>query len=354
MNQNKRNYDRLSLFVIALLFGTDKLHSQDTTITYKLDSNWYEGFTINQSTSFWRYDQSSNYLHHSPESSDKDNVKKFGHLVKQSPNSQNYHKYYLLACSLWELNRTSEAENMFLNILQSINEHYSSIYFHSSDIPGDTNTNVYGYGSYTSSYKNAAALYLVKIYIEKKRYGLALAYLEDADKKYKVSYNCGTGNRMQKSMYNELYSICYEGLDRCDKVIKNLLPDFNESNNGILVQALKKQYTVNEVKEQLLQATANSLYQIDTFYCSQSDKDSVRKENNKELILCLHPKLILNLFGETLAFSPFKNDDEEIADREELIKEYKTCYLYTELAKYAGLASEEVNTFIFSTFEFRR
>lgn len=340
MNQNKASRVRLIIIAFVLLTSSNKLYSQDSTaFTLKLDTSLFAS-VFSQTFSVWMFDQSYQFTH-SPEKSDKEKVKRFGYLLRKLPDSKNYHEYYQLACSLWELNRLNEAEHMFLSILQSTNEKYTGTYYHSSDIPGDTTTNIYGYGSYSSNYKNEAALYLTKIYIELKRYDWALAYLDDATQKYIVQYGCGTGALFQKREYDGLYSLCYEGSDRCDKLIDLLLPDFEASNSDLLVNALKKQYSANLIREQLVSAMESAQYQVDSFTCWTTSYDSVQKQNRDDSRICLQPKLTLYMFGKSLIFSPHSNPDEALKTCEDLVKEYKTSYLYKELAVYAGLPIEE-------------
>src|SRR5215216_2160517 len=58
------------------------------------------------------------------------------YLIDSEPTGQNHKTYYLLACSLWELNKIDDAQKMFLKIIGSTQPWYESTYYHSSDIPG--------------------------------------------------------------------------------------------------------------------------------------------------------------------------------------------------------------------------
>ena len=97
-------------------------------------------------------------------------IKKYAKLIASEPSKTNYHNYYLLACSLWDLNKLEEAKKMFLKIINSKASFYVNSINYSSDIPGDTTSNNYGYGSFTTNYQNYAARYLAKIYIEQKQF----------------------------------------------------------------------------------------------------------------------------------------------------------------------------------------
>jgi tetratricopeptide (TPR) repeat protein len=207
---------------------------------------------------------SFDFLDHFPDEEDESNVKSYGYLTRQLPDSNNYDKYYSLACSLWELNSLTKAEKMFLNIINSNEKYYSTTYDHSSDIPGDFSSALYGYGHFSSNYKNSAAIHLAKIYIEKKEFDKALSFLEDAIKKYEVSYSCGTGYRNQQDEYNFLYGCIYEGQKDYDKVMDLLLPECLTRNDEIIVRVIKKKYSREEIKEKLQLAENSIQCEFDT------------------------------------------------------------------------------------------
>lgn len=152
-------------------------------------------------------------LEHSPNKTDYQRYNEHKNLITEQPTKSNHELYFLLAHSLWHLNKLEEAEKMFLTIIASQEDFYTKTYHLSSDLPGDTTSNIYGYGSYTSNYKNKAATYLAKIYIEQKDFKKALSYLDDAVHKYEVSYSCGTAHMWQQAEYDFLYVKCNEGLN---------------------------------------------------------------------------------------------------------------------------------------------
>jgi len=168
--------------------------------------------------------------------------KSYSRLVNQQPTAENYGKYYALACSLWELNRLPEAEAMFLRIINSRRAYYCATYYHQSDIPGDKSSPVYGYGSYTSSYKNSAAIYLAKINIEKKEFSIALYCLDAAVNKYKAAYSCGTGYLWQQNEYDALYAACYRGIR--NKIVRLLVPGTLIEDTEIIVNTIKDYFEI--------------------------------------------------------------------------------------------------------------
>lgn len=194
-------------FLTALLFLTiNNAVSQDNG-KYSMDS-----LVTLKSISFGDSSMTGYLLLHWPTKSDSLVYHKHRTLITSDPSENNYKDYYSLACSLWELGKLSESKKMFLKILNSEKPFYTDTYHRSSDIPGDTTINRYGYGSYTFNYKNRACLYLTKINLERKQYKVALEFLEQADKKYIVEQNCGTGHNWYRGQIEGLYSLCYSGL----------------------------------------------------------------------------------------------------------------------------------------------
>ena len=183
----------------------------------------------------------------------------------KQPTKKNHETYYALACSLWALGKIRDAEKMFLAIVQSNGKFYDSTYYYSSDIPGDTTTYTYGYGSFTSNYKNYAAIYLTKISLEQKQYWKALQFLEDAVKRYKVTYTCGTGFYRQQDEYDFLYASCYNGLKRYTETIDRLLPSCLERNDQLIITALKNTYSAADIQEALQKAESSIVCTVDTF-----------------------------------------------------------------------------------------
>lgn len=193
--------------LIFILLSTNLLKAQDTTLIHLYEYNpdstlWNTTFSIIE----YKYN-----INHNPSKEDSITVKNHSLLISKSPNKRNFHNYYLLASSLWELEDLPNSEKMFLRILKSNKSFYKATYRHASDISNDEG-NTYGYGSFTSNYKNEACLYLTKIYIEKGEFKQALGYLEDARNKYVVSFSCGTGHNIYQDELDGLKQLCMEGL----------------------------------------------------------------------------------------------------------------------------------------------
>ncbi|MCB9260801.1 MAG: hypothetical protein H6607_00275 [Flavobacteriales bacterium] len=199
------------LLTCSLIFIRSICFSQDTAkFNIITDTTWTIENTINISISSTCFDYS---VYHLPSKEDSTFCQNYSALITAEPTEGNHSNYFLLACSLWQLSRLNEAEKMFLKIVGSAEPYYVGTYYNNSDIPDDTSNNIYGYGSYTWHYKNYACRYLSKIYIEEKRFESALTYLHDADKKYIVEQNCGTGHLFYRHEMDGLYGLVYEGLE---------------------------------------------------------------------------------------------------------------------------------------------
>ncbi|MGL4630255.1 MAG: hypothetical protein ACRCVT_03535 [Leadbetterella sp.] len=265
-----------TILFLTIFFVGQKAFCQDslTISKFTLDSSFF------QAVSLGSFQPSFDYLYHLPTKKDEQRYKKYKYLIAQKPTSKNYELYYSLACSLWDLEKKREAEKMFLAIFNSSEKYYSSTYYHSSNLPRDTTTNIYGYGSFTSNYKSYSAIYLTKIYLEQKRFERALQFLEDAFKKHKVTYNCGTGYRRQQDEYDFLYASCYEGLKRHKEVIDLLLPACLDRNDTIIISAIRNTYTEKEVQKHLDIAENSISCSLDTFpsYAYQTTYGDNKKE----------------------------------------------------------------------------
>lgn len=316
---------RCLLFVYLLANGL-KVYAQDQ------DSTW--NFPIDRSL-FKRELKlriGPNYLYHSPNKNDEQRFKKYKYLIGQKPKSKNHDLYYSLACSLWDLEKTTEAERMFLTIINSTKEYYASTYYHSSDIPGDTTKNIYGYGSYTSNYKNNAAIYLTKIYLEQKKYDKALQYLEDAVNKYKVTYNCGTHYHWQQEEYEFLYASCYEGLNRHKEVIDLLMPSCLDRNDEIIIEAIKKTYSQKEIQESLQKGEASIDCSLDTFpsYSYLINNYGTKKEKT-DTIKYYSGTGIITLFDRRIKMPLPDLGNGEHLTKEHFIKRFKESNFYIKL-----------------------
>jgi tetratricopeptide (TPR) repeat protein len=276
---------------------------------------------------------SSDYsIFHYPSKEDSIFCKNYSKLITAEPTKKNHIDYHSLACSLWQLGRLTEAENMFLKILASNEPYYVGTYYNSSDIPGDTTTNTYGYGSYTSNYKNYACRYLTKIYIEEKKFDQALKYIEYADKKYIVEQNCGRGYMRYQGEIDGLYSLTYEGLGMHDSIINMFLPQYSNHSNSTLTRALKKVYSQTEINEYLKVAENSIVCVVDTFQSSTfitqnyGEKDEITTE-----IKYTSGTATMNLFGRQVTLPRPNLENGEIATRELFVKRFKESGFYKVL-----------------------
>lgn len=324
------------LLLLLLVFG-NKSYGQDSSTAIQpfilsLSPTWQPA-----SATFFRYYPSFNYFDRSPGDEDEENYNRYEYLLDRQPDAQNYYQYYLLACSLWQLGKNKPAEKMFLAIIRSKENYYTKTDVHSSDIPGDSTTNIYGYGSFTTNYKNYAALYLTKIRLQQKRYAQALAWLQLAVNKYKAQYTCGTGYRQQQEEYNYLYARCYEGLGKHDAVIKLLLPECLERDDEIIIRCLSKKYSPAQLRQQLLAAERSLRCTFDkapriiprTIYSGGNEQ--------KDTVSYYSGEATVKLFGKIMKIRELHLENGDRANKALFLNEFRQTLFYTRLAKIAGL-----------------
>ena len=301
-------------------------YAQDTTLSVTLDTSYFQTISVN------RLQRNFNHIDHSPNQKDVQRYKNYKYLIGEKPTSENYELYYFLACSLWELQKTEEAEDMFLTIINSKEKYYSSTYSYSSDIMGDTTTSSYGYGSFTTNYKNYAATYLTKIYLEQRKFAKALQYLEDAVKKYKVTYNCGTGFQRQEDEYDLLYASCLIGLKRYREVMDILFPFCLDRNDNIIITAIRKTYSKKQIQDYLKEAETSIKCLLDTFpsYSYRISNYGTNKEKT-DTISYFSGTATITLFGRIIIMPlPYLENGEQIK-KEKFLNLFKESDFYIRL-----------------------
>lgn len=154
---NRQRHTTFFVLTLAFILPAKFCFSQEAIKPLlQLDTSW-----TFPTITFTSLSISADYqITHSPTKEDTLFCMEHSALTQAQPTPNNYSNYYTLACALWELNRIEEAEKMFLTIVASTEDFYVDTYSGSSDIPDDTSTNLYGYGSYTYNYKNYACRYL--------------------------------------------------------------------------------------------------------------------------------------------------------------------------------------------------
>jgi tetratricopeptide (TPR) repeat protein len=293
---------------------------------FLVNSNWSTSFRL------ITYQRPFNYLHHNPDESDTLRLKAYRYLIDQQPTAQNYDNYYSLAHSLWDLEKTKEAEKMFLAIVNANESYYTTTYYHSSDVPGDKTTNVYGYGSFTSNYKCYAAICLTKIYLEQKAYDKAMQFLEDAVKKYKVTYTCGTGFRQQQDEYEFYYAACFAGLNRHKDVIDLLLPTCLERDDTIIISSIKKTYTKQAIAQMLKKAEGSIICSLNSFpsYATQTVYNKGKRGRTKKIVYYSGTATI-HLFGMEIRMPVPNLENGERLTREMFVIQFRESNFYSRL-----------------------
>ena len=313
------------LISLVIVFAWQLCFSQE--LSFKADTASISNITI-----FMASGSSDYFLSHSPSKEDARFYKKKAKLIHEQPSQKNYIDYFGLACSLWELNKLNEAEKMFLTIVNSNAHSNPGPSYHSSDIPGDTTSNPYGYGSYTSNYKNYACRYLAKIYLEEKKFELALNYIELGDKTYPVEYTCGTGHMWYRQEIDGLYGLSYEGLEKYDRVIDLFLPRYSDYGNGTLIRALKKAYSQAEINRYLEIAEKSIVCVVDTVESySYIVHNSGEKNETQEEEKYISGTATMNLFGRQINLPrPMLKNGEKVS-KEMFVNGFKDSGFYHAL-----------------------
>jgi len=248
------------------------------------------------------------------------------------PNKYNYRNFYTLACTLWNMGMIEESEKMFLTILESKAAFYTANYYYGSDIPGDKTTNAYGYGSFTTNYKNDASQYLCKIYLEKKQFANALKYIQLADHTYKVVQNCGTGYHWYREEIDGMYGLCYEGLGNYDSILHMYLPKFNEFGNALLVRSIRKLYTPAEIKKQFIIAEESLVCEVDTFQSTSYIIHHFGEKNEQKTeVKYTAGHATMLLFGMEVTLPNLSLSNGETASRERFLNEFQSSGFYRAL-----------------------
>ncbi|MBI1836315.1 MAG: hypothetical protein HYR91_03520 [Flavobacteriia bacterium] len=317
-----------NIITLFFILGDFFLFSQDSCKFVINIEPTVEFSTVFISLSSLSFDYS---IIHSPTREDSITIQKYSKLITTEPTQKNHSNYYSLACSYWQVGKLTEAEKIFLKIVASNEPYYIQNYSFSSDIAGKT-TNTYGYGSYTTNYKNYACRYLTKIYIENKNYDLALQYLMYADNKFTVVQNCGTGYQWYRDEIDGLYGLIYEGLGENKQIIDLFLPQYSKHSNGILTRAIKKEYSQKEIVEFLTIAENSIIYVADTFQTASfiTYNDDENKETTIESKY-ISGSATITLFGRQITMPSAPLENGEIISKELFLKEFKTSNFYITL-----------------------
>lgn len=319
--------------LLCLLAGGLSIYGQDSSAYFKplfnLDS-LLSPFEIKNV--HFRFQPEFNYLDRDPQPEDQRRYEKYRRLIGQQPTKRNYKNYSMLAATLWELGKIREAEQLFLTILGADLKNYDSTYYHSSDVPGDTVVKRYGYGSFTSSYKNDAAVYMTKICLEQKQYARALQFLEDAVNKYTVYFTCGTGHRAQQEKYNFLYAACYNGLKRYQETIDLLLPACLERDDQLIITAIREIYSPESIRNELQLAEASLVCSFDSLPSyGFITMNRGTGEEKTDTITYYSGSATMRLFGRELQLPvPYLGNGERL-ERDMFVKYFKESAFYKSL-----------------------
>lgn len=310
-------------FIICTLFAA-KCFSQDTS---KLILTFDSSFYINQTFSS-HYFPEFNFLYHNANKEDDSIYACSRYLVNVKATSKNYKAYYNLAVALWDLNKIKSAERMLLTIVNSTAKFYNSTYYHRG-------AGIYGYGSFSTNYKNSASILLAKIYLEQKKYESALKYTQLAIHKYVTEYSCGTGFLSQKDEYDYLLASSYEGMKQYKKALNVLLPGCLTRDDKMIIRIIKKLYSPAEIvnnlefAEKSINCTVDSLPSYSFRVKDNPDGTTTNYDSTSYYL----GQAKTNLFGKLVEFPPPILNNGERATTEKFMYFLKQTDFYTYLKK---------------------
>ncbi|WP_314513710.1 hypothetical protein [Xanthocytophaga agilis] len=286
---------------------------------------------INTTSSSWDFQMPFDYLSQSPSKETKKVCRKYNYLLHKEPDSLNDQRYSQLIYALWAEDRLEEAEKLCLKVIHSSDPYYIGIHYYSAGIIGDTT--IRAYGSFTADHRNDAAIILTKICLKQKKFKEAYQYLEDAIKKYPVSYTCGTYFWMQKNEYDFLYASCYEGLSQYKQVLELLLPECLNRHDEISVRVIKKLFTPKAIADSLQKAEQSMQFFLDTlpsyFYSTHfATSDNAERTDT---IIFYSGVATMTLFGTSIQLDASGIKNGEHATREYFIRKFRKSSFYDEL-----------------------
>jgi tetratricopeptide (TPR) repeat protein len=318
-------------FVIMLLcvFYLNSVFAQtEDSINYfprlVMDSNLYNfgEYTIKLDD----LDESESVLYKNPEKEDSLNETLYKELFFHGATKTNYKKFIAVANSLWQLNEIEKAELMYKAVINSNQPFYTNTKYNWSGT-------AYGYGSFTSNYKNEAAIALARINIQKKNYRQALQYVTAAITRYKVYYTCGTGTMMYNNEIKALKSHCYQKLKMVDKGIELLLPYAFEGGHCCLTNLLKQKYSSKKLVA-ILKAAERTMTFIQnkdssvTQVTRTGPNDSVVIEETRTY---LSATATITLLGKKINIPSPELMDKEVATKEQFVAVFKNSKFYKDL-----------------------
>lgn len=321
-----KSVKRCSIFLVCTLLAA-KCFSQDTSKPLlSFDASLYIDTTFQTISSY--FFSELHFLYHSADKADDSIYACSRYLVNAKPTSKNYKNYYNLALTLWDLKKTKNAEKMFLTILNSTEKFYTTTYHHKG-------AGIYGYGSYSTNYKNSASIFLTKIYLEQKNYENALKYIQLAINKYVTEYSCGTGFQSQKDEYDFLLARSYEGMKQYRKALDVLLPGCLGRDDKMIVRVIKKLYSPAQIANNLYAAEKSLACIFDSLpsYGFRVMDNPDGTTTNYDTTSYYSGRANINLFGKLVEFPPPILNNGEHSTKEKFMYFFKQTDFYTALKK---------------------
>ena len=206
-------------------------------------------------------------------------------------------------------------------------------YYYSSDIGGFKTEKLKGYGSFSLNYKNKAAIYLTKIYIEEQSFEEALKYILLADTAYHIQYNCGTSHRSYTNQLKYLYASSYEGLEQYDKAMESILPNcFDWQLSSIFVRVIKKRYTRDELIKEMDNAIENFEFTQDLNYTESHITQNAGNKNEETTVKkYLSGKAAITFFDYYIELPKMSLENGEAATKKMYVKSLRKSNFHKAL-----------------------
>ncbi len=295
-------------------------------------------FSQSENTSrvtFTNYGTNADYkIRHEPTSVDRKAARKLKKVIDAQPDTSNYEIYYRLACSLWEVGKLEESEKMFLKIVESKASFYkTSMNFHRHSAADS----IYKISNQKTlvfiPYKHNSCRYLARIYTERKQFETALTYLSLADKGYGMMYPLGISQHWNHTEINGLYGICYEKLGRYNEIVSLFIP-FYPNYTEVLIRAVQKVYSPQEIDRYLKLAEDSMVFVADTFPTVTFTIENYGEKDQKETEdKYFSGAATTVLFGFKVSIPTPQFKGGATATKEDFIAEFRHSGLYRDLVR---------------------
>jgi hypothetical protein len=152
----------------------------------------------------------------------------------------------------------------------------------------------------------------------------------------------------QQLEYDRLYAACYKGLNKHKELVDLLLPDFFDTRDTLIINAIRNLYTQQDIEAHLVKAENSLEFRMDSTYWYTSTKRDGAKYETTDSTKKYVGKINMILFDRTLEFERPAEEDRKLVTREKIIADFKDSYFYKTLLKIKEegeeTSAEDTNT----------